>query len=126
MRVEVSYRDDAGTLRRNRYGYVFDSTGLSRFPLEALLPAIFQVSEVPDLQGVVVARGDVQANLFIVGSATGSLAPSLPPRLQSIIQALGIPENPLSLWVNGLLAERLAYTYVAQRSLTKTWPQRER
>jgi hypothetical protein len=126
VRVEVSYRDDAGTLRRNRYSYVFDATGLSRFPVEALLPAIFQMSEVPDLQGNVVARGDVQANLFIAGSATGSLAPSLPPQLQSIIQALGIPENTISLWANGLLAERLAYTYVAKRPLTKTWPQRER
>lgn len=125
-RVEVSYRDDAGTLHRNRYGYVFDSTGLSRFPVEALLPPIFQMNGVPDLEGVVVARGDVRANLFIVGSATGPLAPPLPPGLTRIIAALGIPENTISLWVNGLLAERLAYTYVARRPLTKTWPQRER
>ncbi|HEX6777069.1 MAG TPA: hypothetical protein VF099_02655 [Ktedonobacterales bacterium] len=126
VRVEVSYRDETGALRRNRYGYVFDATGLSRFPVEALLPPTFQMSEVPDLQGVVVARGDVQANLFIAGSATGALAPALPTGLQGIIAALGIPENTISLWVNGLLAERLAYTYVAKRPLTKTWPQRER
>jgi hypothetical protein len=126
VRVEVSYRDDAGILRRNRYGYVFDATGLSRFPVEALLPPIFQMGEVGDLLGVVVARGDVAANLFFAGSATGTLAPALPPSLQGIITALGIPENTISLWVNGLLAERLAYTFLAKRPLTKTWPQRER
>jgi hypothetical protein len=126
VRVEVSYRDDAGTLHRNRYSFVFDATGLARFPLEALLPPTFQVRDVPDLQGVLVARGDVQANLFIVGSATGARAPALPPELQRIVVALGIPENTISLWVNGLLAERLAYTYLARRPLTKSWPQRKR
>jgi hypothetical protein len=125
-RIEVSYRDDAGTLHRNRYAYVFDATGLSRFPQETRLPSTFQMSEVLDLQGFAVARGDVQANLFIVGSATGDLAPALPRELQEIIDALGILENPLALWVNGLLAERLAYTYAARTTLTKTWPQRER
>jgi hypothetical protein len=126
VRVEVSYRDTSGKRHRNRYGYVFDATGLSRSPLEAGLPAAFQIGDVPDLAGVLVARGDARADLFIVGSANGALAPALPQALQDIVGVLGIPENTISLWVNGLLCERLAYTYLAQRPLTKTWPQRDR
>jgi hypothetical protein len=123
-RVEVTYFDASGKRRRNRYGYAFDATGLDRRPIEALLPPAFAMRTVRDLEGIGVARGDTSGALFIAGSATGTQEFDLPGDLKAIITALGIAENPVSLWANGVLGERLALTYAATRPPTKPAPPR--
>ncbi len=110
--VEVVHFDDAGNRCCRRYDYLFDSTGLDRTGIEALLPAQFQMQTIADLEGKPVARGDMTGRLFIVGSATGSFAPAFSPEIKAILEALGIGENTVALWVKGVDTERLAYTYV--------------
>ena len=121
-RVEVTYFDADGKRRRNLYGYAVDATGLDRRPIEAQLPSAFAMRTVQDLQGIGVARGDTEGSLYIAGSATGTRGFDLPVELLAIIAALGIAENPVSLWVNGVLGERLALTYAATHPPTKPVP----
>jgi hypothetical protein len=118
-RVEVTHRDETGTRRRRQYRSAFDCTGLDRRPIEASLPASVACEDIRDLQGNVVARGNADANLFIAGSATGWTVRNFPEKAQNIVEAVGIPENTISLWINGPLVERLAYTYAATRPHTK-------
>ena len=98
---------------------MFDCTGLDRRPIASQLAPALPVQAIRDLQGVVVATGNEEANLFLVGAAAGMSASELPDALQTIFRTLGIAENSISLWVNGLLAERLAYTFAATHSHTK-------
>jgi len=121
-RVEVTHRDADGVRRRRLYDYVFDATGLSRRPIEAQLPPSFQMVDVVDLEGFVVARGDRVGTLCIAGAATGFRGSDFPLEIQRILQVLQIGENTVSLWANGVLAERLAYTYATTRPITKTEP----
>ena len=117
--VEVTHREREGARRRRRYRYVFDCTGLDRRPIASQLAPALPVQAIRDLQGVVVATGNEEANLFLVGAAAGMSASELPDALQTIFRTLGIAENSISLWVNGLLAERLAYTFAATHAHTK-------
>ncbi|GHO50868.1 hypothetical protein [Ktedonospora formicarum] len=116
--VEVTHQDEQGRLRRRVYNYLFDCTGLQRTPIETTLPASFPLQGISDLQGITVGRGG--AELFLTGAALGWRISDLPGELQRIIQGLGIAENTISLWVNGPLAERLAYTYAATRPHSNT------
>ena len=118
-RVEVTHRDGLGKLRRRVYDYVFDCTGLNRRPIEELVPAWFKVSDIRDLEGNAVARGDAEAGLFIVGSATGDQITDFPTEIRRIIQVLGIPENTIALWGNGAFAERAAWSYAGTHPPTK-------
>lgn len=124
-RVEVTHTDDGGRRRRRQYRSVFDCTGVDRRPIEASLPPSLPCEDIRDLQGIVVARGNADANLFIAGSATGWTVRNFPENTQKVVEALGIPENTISLWVNGPLVERLAYTYATTRPHTK-WQSREK
>ena len=87
--------------------------------IEAMLPTSVSAGDIRDLQGIVVARGNANANLFIAGSATSWNVRNFPEEAQNIVEALGIAENTISLWINGPLVERLAYTYAATRLSTK-------
>ncbi len=124
-RVEVIHDDDAGRSLRRRYSYVFACTGLDRRSLAAHLPAAPSLQKIRDLEGVVVACGNgghggtAGANLFIAGAATGFTTPDFPQEIQTILEAIAIDQNTISLWVNGLLAERLAYSYAATHCPTK-------
>ncbi|HLZ60243.1 MAG TPA: hypothetical protein VKR06_25105 [Ktedonosporobacter sp.] len=124
--VEVTHQDENGAQRKRQYSYAFDCTGLDRSPIEATLPASFPLHDIRDLQGNVVARGNADANLFIVGSATGWNIRDFPIKAQNIVGALGIAENTISLWINGPLVERLTYTYAATRPHTKWLTKQER
>jgi hypothetical protein len=124
-RIEVTHRDETGTRRRRQYGYVFDCTGLDRRSIEATLPASVPVGDIRDLQGIVVARGNADINLFLAGSATSWNVRNFPEEAQNIVEALGIAENTISLWINGPLVERLAYSYAATRLSTK-WQVRQK
>lgn len=118
--VEVTHRDTSGMLRRRRYDALFDCTGLERATLaEQLEAAALSVQEIRDLDGAVVARGDEQGGLFLVGAAAGLPPEQLPSDLQRLLQRLQIKENTLALWVNAALAERLAYRYVVSHPPTK-------
>ncbi len=68
LRVEVTHQDETGRRRRRLYDYVFDCTGLDRRPLEAVLPTVFPLQDIHDRQGMLVARGNAEATLFIVAS----------------------------------------------------------
>lgn len=110
--VEVIHADEQGKKRRRRYDYLFDATGLDRSPIEEKLPPTIQLQTIFDLQGKPVARGDKEGRIFIVGSATGTLAPDFTDEIRAILEALGISQNTIALWVKGVDVERLAYTFL--------------
>jgi len=122
--VEIAYRDAAGTLRRDRYPYAFDATGLRRRSPSETLASSSGAEVIYNGQGVAVGRGDRTANLFLVGAAAELPFSLLATELQEIIRALGIPENTLALWLNGLLAELAALDYVLNHFPTKLGPKR--
>jgi hypothetical protein len=121
-RVEVTHLDEQGKRRRRRYEYAFEATGLERSPLEQIFPTSCSIQTIRDLEGNLVARGNADLRVFLCGAAAGLTMRELPEGLQRILEILEIPENSISLWVNGLLAERLAYTYAATQSPTKHLP----
>lgn len=117
--VRVAYVDDFGTINTASHDFLIDATGIDRRPIEALLSETLAIRAIRDLEGMVVARGNPDIGLYISGSATQFRARDLPVELQRIIQILGIPENTISLWVHGALAERNALSYVASHLPTK-------
>jgi len=121
-RMEVTHRDAAGQRRRRVYDYVFDATGISNRRIEDELPAAFNMSDLSDPQGYAVGRIDTVSDLVILGVAAAFRGQNFAPEIQRILQALGIGENLLALWANGLLGERAAYAYAATRPITKAMP----
>jgi hypothetical protein len=121
--VEIAHYDADGQLCRNTFGYLFDATGLDKMPLESLLnQGIFDMGDVRDTEFNVVARGDTGADLYIAGSAASIEISRLPDDLQAIFRELKLRDNTISLWLNGLLVERLVLTIAATRLPTRKRP----
>ncbi|GHO93613.1 hypothetical protein KSF_036610 [Reticulibacter mediterranei] len=121
--VEIVHYDADGLLRRNTFGFLFDATGLDRKPPESLLyRGLFDMVDVKDLESNVVARGDTKAGLYIAGSAADLEISQLPGDLQAIFRELKLSDNTISLWLNGLLVERMVLSIAATRPPTRRRP----
>jgi hypothetical protein len=121
--VEIAHYDANGELCRNAFGCLFDATGLDQKPLERLLnQALFNMGDVRDMEFNVVARGDTAADLYIAGSAASLGIARLPQDLQAIFRELKLRDNTISLWLNGLLVERMVLSIAATRPPTRRRP----
>jgi hypothetical protein len=126
-RIEVTHFDEMGRRHRSRYDVLFDATGLASASLADQLPAALgEVHLIRDLTGQVVARGNEASHLYLVGAAANLRFEDLPDDLQRIVELLQIKENRLALWLNGVLAERLALSYLLTHTPTKYSGQEER
>jgi len=99
--------------------YLFVATGVQREAIENQFS--FNMSPIRDDEGNIVAVGNEDLNVFVDGSAAGLARYGFPQAIKNIIEGLGISENTISLWVNGLLAERHGWSW-----LTKNGPNRQK
>ena len=121
--MEITHYDADGQLCRNVFGCLFDATGLDKMPLESLLnQGIFDMGDVRDTEFNVVARGDTGADLYIAGSAASIEISRLPEDLRAIFRELKLRDNTISLWLNGLLVERMVLSIAATRPPTRRRP----
>jgi hypothetical protein len=119
-RVEVTHLDETGKRHRYRYTTVFDATGLAPASLAAQFPVALGGRDlIKDLAGQVVARGNEESHIYLVGAAANLRFEDLPDDLQRIVEILQINENRLALWLNGVLAERLVMSYLLTHPPTK-------
>lgn len=99
------------------FDYIFDATGLTRPAIEQQFP--FEVGKLSDAQGNTVALGNKEHGVVIAGSAAGLKKEDLPKQLQNIIDALGISENTISLWVHNNLLERACWEMLGTVPINK-------
>jgi hypothetical protein len=93
------------------FKYAFVGTGFAPSNLEdSFTDPQIEISKLEDFDNNTIGLADEVNNIFIGGSATGFTAPDFPVPIQNIISGLEINENLLSLWVNGLLGELIAWT----------------
>lgn len=111
--IVVSENDDAGY-----YDYVVVSTGFVREKIEAKLAiAGIVVGPVKDSTGEVVGLGNAKEGILINGPATGFTKEDFPAPIQRVIEALGIKENTVALWVYQILLTRMLWSYFAVKGL---------
>ncbi len=102
------------------YDYVIVSTGFERDPVETKLDqAGYNIQRYSDLSGAFVGLGDKSNNILINGPATGFSRGDFPQRIRDVIDALGIKENTVALWVYQVLIARMMWTHVARTGVNK-------
>lgn len=102
------------------YDYVIVSTGFERDPIEkSFQEAGIEIEEYKDLEGETVGLGNSRSNILINGPATGFTRNDFPKDIQRVIEALGIKENTVALWVYQILISRMMWSHVARNGVNK-------
>jgi hypothetical protein len=96
--------------------YVIVSTGFERLAIEdELQKAGIGIEDYRDATGQVVGLGNMDNGVMINGPATGFGKDRFPPQIRAIIDALGIKENTVALWVYQILITRMMWTIFLKR-----------
>ena len=108
--VQVTY--GTNNAKTDTFDYAIVATGVERRKLEETI--LGGLDLISDNQGNTIAYGIADDDVYVGGSATGFRADDFPEQIRNIVDGLGIPENTVSLWVHGLLVERLGWTFLAK------------
>lgn len=109
------------------FDYIIPATGLEKTKFEDLLAqSALSLQVVLDSEGQPSVKGDEANRFYIGGSASGLKVSDYPKDIQAIIRQLRIPENTISLWVNGLLVERFAWSFLLKNRVNASKVERIR